>query len=163
MLDWLFVTIALTSMTSFSYLLENRQQQQRWQKTEITTEANRSLFFERKIQEVTTGLRPEYFRLLYNLPVQNALYIADYILSMKIEVNLSDHYRQDVIKLLCKISKYHNKKSFKEMSRSDIVSFLESFRKPEASDPLHKWIGTYNNYRIDLPIFQMVVLSIYWT
>jgi hypothetical protein len=106
-------------------------------------------------------LRPEYFRLLYNLPVQNALYIADYILSMEIEVNLSDHYRQDVIKLLCKISKYHNKKSFKEMSRSDIVSFLESFRKPKASDSLHKWIGTYNNYRIDLPIFQMVVLSIY--
>jgi hypothetical protein len=21
---------------------------------------------------------------------------------------------------------------------------LDSFRKPEASDPLHKWIGTYN-------------------
>jgi hypothetical protein len=69
---------------------------------------------------------------------------------MKTEVNLSDHYRQDVIKLLCKISKYHNKKSFKDMSRNDIVSFLESFRKPEASDPLHKWIGTYNIYRIHL-------------
>ena len=70
---------------------------------------------------------------------------------MKTELNLSDNYREGVIKLLCKISKYHkNKKSFKTMTRNDIVSFLESFRKPEASDPLHKWIGTYNTYRIHL-------------
>jgi integrase/recombinase XerD len=27
------------------------------------------------------------------------------------------------------------------------MKFLDSFRKPEASDPLHKWIGTYNIYR----------------
>jgi hypothetical protein len=135
-------------MTS-SYLLENGQEQRRRQKTETTIEARP--LFERKIGEVTTGLRPEYSRLLYNIPFQNALSIADYILSMKTEVNLSDNYRQDVIKLLCKISKYHdNKKSFKDISRDGIVSFLESFRKPEASDPLHKWIGTYNIYRMHL-------------
>lgn len=69
---------------------------------------------------------------------------------MKTEINLSDHYKQDIIKLLCKISKYHNKKSFKDMSRKDIISFLESLRKPEASDPLHKWIGTYNIYRMHI-------------
>ena len=28
------------------------------------------------------------------------------------------------------------------------MQFLDSFRKPEASDPLHKWIGTYNIYRV---------------
>jgi hypothetical protein len=67
---------------------------------QTTTEANRPLFFERKMDEVTIGLRPEYSRLLYNIPVQNALSIADYFLSMRTEVNLSDHYRQDVIKLL---------------------------------------------------------------
>ncbi|HEY9386705.1 MAG TPA: hypothetical protein VIP70_06675, partial [Nitrososphaeraceae archaeon] len=36
------------------------------------------------------------------------------------------------------------------MTRNDIVLFLESFRKPETSDPLHKWIGTYNTYRMYL-------------
>jgi hypothetical protein len=40
---------------------------------------DRPLFFERKIDEVTTGLRPEYSSLLYNIPVQNAISIADYI------------------------------------------------------------------------------------
>jgi hypothetical protein len=33
--------------------------------------------------------------------------------------------------------------SFREMTREDILLYLDSFRKPEASDPLHKWIGTY--------------------
>ncbi len=33
------------------------------------------------------------------------------------------------------------------MGRYDVLIFLDSFRKPEASDPLHKWIGTYNLFR----------------
>ena len=65
---------------------------------------------------------------------------------MKSEVNLSDSYRRDVIEVITKLSKYHNNRSFKEKTRDDILSYLDSFRKPEASDPLHKWIGTYNLY-----------------
>ena len=123
-----------------TYLLK-KEKRQRLRQQQQTDDDNRPLFFERKIDEVTASLRTEYSRLLYTLTVQNALFIADYILSMKTELNLSDNYREGVIKLLCKISKYHkNKKSFKTMTRNDIVSFLESFRKPEASDPLHKWI-----------------------
>jgi hypothetical protein len=33
------------------------------------------------------------------------------------------------------------------MTREDLLLCLDSFRKPEASDPLHKWVGTYNLYR----------------
>ena len=36
------------------------------------------------------------------------------------------------------------------MAREDIVSFLDSFRRSEASDPMHKWIGTYNLYQMTL-------------
>ena len=36
------------------------------------------------------------------------------------------------------------------MTRSDIISFLERFRKTDTADPLHKWIGTYNVFRINL-------------
>ncbi|HZD81402.1 MAG TPA: site-specific integrase, partial [Nitrososphaeraceae archaeon] len=46
--------------------------------------------------------------------------------------------------------KFHNdgddNKLFKQMSRDDILSYLDSLRKSEAADPLHKWIGTYNLY-----------------
>jgi integrase len=30
------------------------------------------------------------------------------------------------------------------MKREDILSYLNSLRKPDEMDPLHKWIGTYN-------------------
>jgi hypothetical protein len=29
------------------------------------------------------------------------------------------------------------------MSKDDILSYLGTLRKPDSSDPLHKWIGTY--------------------
>lgn len=37
--------------------------------------------------------------------------------------------------------------------REDVLSFLDSFRKHEGVDPLHKWIGTYNLYNILLTQF----------
>jgi integrase/recombinase XerD len=33
------------------------------------------------------------------------------------------------------------------------LEFLDHLRKPEASDPLHKWIGTYNIYRMHIVRF----------
>ena len=71
---------------------------------------------------------------------------------MKSEVNLSDHYRQDLIEVLCRFIKYSNNNngSFKDLTRTNILVFLDSFRKTEAHDPLHKWIGTYNIYRMHL-------------
>jgi hypothetical protein len=56
--------------------------------------------------------------------------------------------------LLCSLSTFFNNdnsnKSFKEITRHDLLSFLDSCRKPEDIDPLHKWIGTYNLYRMRL-------------
>ncbi|MDQ5876567.1 MAG: hypothetical protein M3288_06985, partial [Thermoproteota archaeon] len=34
-----------------------------------------------------------------------------------------------------------------------LVEFLDAFRKPESVDTLHKWIGTYEFYRIILMRF----------
>jgi integrase len=39
------------------------------------------------------------------------------------------------------------------MTRNDILSYLDSPRKPEASDPLHRFIGTYNLRRINITNF----------
>jgi integrase len=47
-------------------------------------------------------------------------------------------------------AEYHKPKTFYEITRQDVVGFLDSFRKPEQVDPLHKWIGTYEFYRIIL-------------
>jgi len=96
------------------------------------------------------------FNFLHNdvLPQdkENAMIICNYVQSMRQELNPSDRYREDIIVLLGNFSMFF-KKSFKEVTRENILSFLDSFRKPEASDPLHKWIGTYNIYRIHLMRF----------
>jgi hypothetical protein len=36
------------------------------------------------------------------------------------------------------------------MTRTDIIQYLDSIRRTEEVDPLHKWIGTYNLRRIYL-------------
>ena len=113
------------------------------------------IFFERKIRDVTD---PACFNWLYNKIAstnkENAIIIAKYIMSMKIDINLSDYYRRDIIVILSKLSMFFsNQKSFKSMTREDILSFLDSFRKIESVDTLHKWIGTYNIYRIHLMRF----------
>ena len=70
---------------------------------------------------------------------------------MKVETNLSDYYRRDIIDILTKLSLFFdNQKSFAAIVRNDIPKFLDSFRKPETVDPTHRWIGTYNIYRIHL-------------
>jgi integrase len=93
---------------------------------------------------------------------QNALTICDYIFSLRSEINPSDNYRRDVIKLLCNLSMFFTNnnsnnndaaKSFKEITREELLSFLNSHRKSEDVDQLHKWVGTYNLYRIHLMRF----------
>lgn len=106
--------------------------------------------FDNKIDSITSGLRREYSRGLYEISKENTLTITDYILAMRTETNLSDHYRMDLIKFLYTFAKYINNKPFRTITRNDVIYFLESFRKTEASDPMHKWIGTYNIYRIHL-------------
>jgi hypothetical protein len=64
-------------------------------------------------------------------------------MAMKIEINSSDNNRRDTIRILYIISKYNKNKSFKTVTRDDIISFLDSYRRAGAADPLHKWIGTY--------------------
>ena len=104
-----------------------------------------SPLLDRKIEETGAGLSASYTRQLHSISENNAA-----IYPMRSEINLSDHYRRDLIVVLCKFSKYSYSKPFKELIRIDVLGFLDGFRKTETQDPLHKWIGTYNLYRIHL-------------
>ena len=124
-----------------------------------SSEASDSLI-ETKIKNATEGLSSDCFNLLHNkvLPAnkENALTICNYISTLKSEINPSDGYRKNNILLLCTFSiffKNAKSKLFKDVMREDILSFLDSLRKIESVDPLHKWIGTYNVYRIQLMRF----------
>jgi integrase len=119
-------------------------------KTKQNMPSNSGWLLDRKIEDATSGLRREFSRDLYSISEENALTIVNYILAMRVEINLSDSYRLNIINILCKFSKCQTNKRFDTINRKDILAFLNSLRKPDVSDPLHKWIGTYNLYRIYL-------------
>lgn len=102
-----------------------------------------------RIEKITEELGSHVRNLLYATGT-NANTIIDYINTMKHEINYSNHYGKDTAGILCRFSKYYKNKPFKEISRNDIISFLDSLRKTETQDPLHKWVGTRNTYRIYL-------------
>lgn len=75
---------------------------------------------------------------------ENTLVIVEYVITAKREINPQTKYRRTIIQALVELSKFHsNKKNFREMTREDILLYLDSFRKPDAIDQLHRWIGTY--------------------
>ena len=115
-------------------------------KADINNQTN--LLVERKISLITEDLPPNYTSRLYKIRRDNALSIADFILSLKTEINLSNHHIKNNIMALTSLSHFHkNEKSFTKMAREDILSFLDKVRKPESVDRFHRWIGSYNTYR----------------
>jgi hypothetical protein len=111
---------------------------------------NASPILERKIEDTTAGLPSSFAKHLSSTGENNVVTIIEYIAAVKNEVNLSDNYRRDLIESLARFSKYNDNKSFKDLTRSNVIAFLESLRKTETQDPMHKWIGTYNLFRIYL-------------
>ena len=66
---------------------------------------------DRKLKDITAGSRPAYLNVLHTVSNDNASTIADYILAMKTETNLSDSYRKSIIEAICRFSKYPDNKS----------------------------------------------------
>jgi integrase/recombinase XerD len=130
-------------MTNPSYQNQNQTQ----------THAQCDVLYDRKIDLTTTGLQHSYNKHLRVISKENALTICEYIDVMKTEINLSNNYRKLTIRLLTQLSKFHENKAFTSMIRDDIIAFLDSSRKPESADPLHKWVGSYNTYNMLLTRF----------
>ena len=105
----------------------------------ISTVPNSDALFDRKIDLITEGIEPFFGSRLRELSEDDALTIANCILSMKNEINLSDGYRKLNIFVFYSISKFFNNiKTYKEVTRDDVMQFLDSLRKPEESDPLKR-------------------------
>ncbi len=111
---------------------------------------------ESKIDITTDGL-PHGFntqlKRLSALSPENTRNIISFINALTVEINPSSNHKINYISVICRFSRFYHNLSFKEMTRDDIISFLDNVRKPEESDPLHKWIGTYNQYDILLTKF----------
>jgi hypothetical protein len=118
-----------------------------------SSSVTKSALLGRKIDETAAGLQASIARQLHLINEDNAAIIVEYVAALKSEVNLADNYRRDVIILLCRLCTFHDNRPFKDLTRTDVLGFLDSFRKTETQDPLHKWIGTYNTFRMHLVRF----------
>lgn len=65
--------------------------------------------------------------------------IEEYLTVMRREINPSKEYERLTRSVLSKID-------VSTATQTDIIKFLDSLRKSEAVDPMHKWIGSYNLY-----------------
>ncbi|MGC2483583.1 MAG: hypothetical protein WA398_07460, partial [Nitrososphaeraceae archaeon] len=119
----------------------------------LSQSVTKSALLDRKIEECAAGLLTSIIKQLHSIGEDNAATIVKYIEVMKTEVNLSDHYRNDLITFLCRFSKFNNNIHFKDVTKSNSVQFSDTYRKTETQDPMHKWIGTYNLFRIHLTRF----------
>lgn len=112
---------------------------------------------EREIDSITRNLSKPYFNKilkdLLNSNFTNVKIIVDYILTEQTEINIKDSTKESKIKTLVWLSNFHNNKSFNNLTKQDILEYLNNSRKTTIEDPSNKWIGTYNGRQIMLSKF----------
>lgn len=84
---------------------------------------------------------------------QGVISICNYIVVQKNEQNIKESTVEGIIKKLVWLSSYLENKSFSEMTKEDILDYLNSIKKSSELDPTHKSIGTYNGRQMVFSTF----------
>jgi DNA-binding Lrp family transcriptional regulator len=112
---------------------------------------------EAKINCITQYSSKPYFRQalgrLASVNEENANVICDYILVEQTDINIKESTKEGKIKVLIWLSNYVVNKPFSQMTKQDILGYLNSLKKPISEDPTHKWIGSYNGRQMILNKF----------
>ena len=120
----------------------------------LETELGPQNELERKIDFITHDLSKSYFRnalvKLVKESGDNANIICDYIIAEINEINIKPLTREGKIKILIWLSNFHSGRSFRDMSKNDVLSYLNSSRKSVSEDSSQRWIGTYNGRQMIL-------------
>jgi integrase len=104
---------------------------------------NHVQIYEKKFYHVTADLKPYRLSQLQRMG-ENSSKVVEFLYSRMREGNLKPSSRASSIDRLCQLSVFHNNKPFNEMTLEDIFSYLDTLRRTETDDPLHRWVGTYN-------------------
>jgi hypothetical protein len=104
---------------------------------------------DQKIDDVTKGLQDSYFIRIKKLPKKQKYVICDYMFALSTEIKMSYTYRQSILNTVITLAKSSGK-AFKDFTRTDVVAYMNYFKKGESEDPKHKWIGTYNTNLVNV-------------
>jgi hypothetical protein len=102
--------------------------------------------------EFGLGLALGYCRRL-KYTENNTPVIVAYLKALGNEINLTYNYKKINLTTLVYLSKFYSNKNFKEMTKDDIILYLNSLRKNGTADPMHGWVSTYNLYLVVLTRF----------
>ncbi len=128
-----------------AFLVQNKSTSRQQQKKKKEKEVIDAAALEQKIQQAA-GLQPGHvIKALKSLTPENTSILCDYIIAEQSTINISEVTKTSKILHLAYLPKHCGNKSFREMTASDIQAYLDSGRKSEEEDPLHKWIGYYNS------------------
>ena len=108
----------------------------------IHTLADPQIELERKIDAITKLLSRPYFNtILKDLSkrnFENARTICNYIYNEQIELNIKNSTKEGKIKILVWLSNYfQDQKSFKDITKFDILDFLNKLRKSFTEDSIY--------------------------
>ena len=128
------------------------------QESHIESIEKNSYSLEKKIGIITKSLSRSYYKnILIKLAdrnIENANIICDYIIAEQTEINIKNSTKESRIKVLVWLSNFFEDKTFfKQMTKQDILNFLNSLRKSIDEDESQKWIGSYNSRQIILNKF----------
>jgi integrase len=111
-----------------------------------------------KINIITKGQKPYIKRILNDIlskSIENVENICDFIISERNEIDIKESTVEWHVKVLGQLLKYHSFKNFKNITKEDILDYLNSLRKPSTEDPMNKSIGNRNNkQRVLLKFFK---------
>lgn len=103
---------------------------------------------DRTVDSITVGMSRKAFnsrlKALARINFKNASTICDYILAEQTEQNIKPSTAESKVKLLMWLTRYLDHKPYENMTKQDILSYLNSIRKPASADPQQRWIGSYN-------------------
>jgi len=137
---------------------KNEMTLQESQSPKVVASDSKYVELERKIDSITNGLsRPYFNKILKELAkknLENAIIICDYIIAEQVEINIQNSTKESKIKVLAWLSNhFQDEKLFRDMTKHDILDFLNKLRKSVTEDPASKWIGSYNGRQIILTKF----------
>jgi integrase len=112
---------------------------------------------EKLIDSITQGLSRKSFntnlKQMAKTSIHNTAVICQHIIAEQTELNIKPSTSETKIKVLVLLSRYLNNKPFEDMTKQDILAYLNSLRKPLTTDPSQCWLGTYNGRQIVLNKF----------
>lgn len=110
--------------------------------------------FENRLQSAIEGLTPYFQKLLLKIPTQNSVYIVDYVINdLKKENNASINYIRMNVYAIVDLAIHSKKQDLKTITRENTLSYLDSLKKSETEDQMHKWIGTHSLHRLIITKF----------